>query len=109
MQSTVAKNVTVPIEKSWINYIFLVVPSLLDRASLGLRFLGRDSFGDAEGHVDSTWTIVNVPFDVAIQAKPDCSTAELDSGAKPNRALPGIGHVAAVDVGGRSPAAASIR
>jgi hypothetical protein len=108
MQSTVAKNVTVPIEKSWINYIFLVEPSLLDRASLGLRCLGRDSFGDAEGHVDSTWTIVNAPFDGAIQAKPDCSTAELDSGANPNRALPGIGHVA-VDVGGCSPAAASTR
>ena len=63
-----------------------------------LRFPGRNSFGDTEGHHDSTWTIVNVRFDVAIQAEPDFSTAELDSGAKADRALPGIAHVAAVDL-----------
>src|SRR5207245_5712038 len=71
---------------------------LFARAILGLRFLGRNGFGDTEGHRDSTWTIVNVRFDVAIQTEPDCSAAELDSGAKADRALPGIAHVAAVDV-----------
>jgi hypothetical protein len=91
-------NVTVPIAKSWISYIFLVVPTLFDGARLASRFLGRNSFGDTEGHLDSTGTIVNVRFDVAIQAERDCSAAELDSGAKPYCALPGIAHVAAVDV-----------
>ena len=73
------------------------MPSLFARANLGLRFLGRNSFGDTEGHVDSTWTIANGRFDVAIQTEADCSAAELDSGAKPYHALPGIAHVAAVD------------
>jgi isochorismate hydrolase len=35
---------TVPIAKNWINYIFLVVPSLFARASLALRF---NAFDDA--------------------------------------------------------------
>src|SRR6266852_7944275 len=98
LQSTVANNVTVADCEGWINYIFLVVPGLFARAILGLRFLGRNGFGDTEGHRDSTWTIVTVRFDVAIQTEPDCSAAELDSGAKADRALPGIAHVAAVDV-----------
>jgi hypothetical protein len=68
------------------------------RARLALRFLGRNSFGDTEGHLDSTWMIVNVHFDVAVHAEPDFSTAELDSGAKTDRALSGIAHVAGVDV-----------
>src|SRR4029077_19234465 len=35
---------------------------------------------------------------IAIQRKPNCSAAELDSGAKPYRALPGIAYIAPVDL-----------
>ena len=70
----------------------------LARASLGLWCLGRNNFGDTEGHHDSTWTIANVCFDVTIQMEPDWSAAELDSRTKPDRALPGIGHIASVDL-----------
>jgi hypothetical protein len=88
---------TVPISKGWINYIFLLVPGLDARASLALRSFARDRFGDSEGHHDSTWTIVNVRFDVTIQADPDFSTAELDSRANANRALPGAGNVGVIN------------
>src|SRR5258708_5073500 len=88
---------TVPISKGWINYIFLLVPGLVARASLALRSFARDRFGDAEGHHDSTWTIVNISFDVAIQAEPDFSTAELNSGAKADRAFLGAGNVGIIN------------
>lgn len=71
---------------------------LLARGGLRLRFFGRKNFGDAEGHHDPAGTIVNIRFDIAIQTKPNCSAAELDSWSKPYRALLGISHVDSVDV-----------
>ena len=67
-------------------------------ARLGLRPGGWQNSGDAEGHLDPARAIVNIRFYVAIYAEPDCWAAELDSGAKADRALRGIAHAAAVDV-----------
>ena len=59
---------------------------------------GRQSFGDAEHHLDSVRTIAHVRFHVAIHAEPDSSAAKLNSGAKANSALPGIGYGDTVDL-----------
>jgi hypothetical protein len=52
-------------------------------ATLGLRFPGRQCFGDAEGHLDSTRTIAHICFDVTIHAEPDSPAAKLNSGTRP--------------------------
>ena len=41
---------------------------------------------------------MNIGFDIAIQAEPDFSAAKLNPGAKADRALHGIAHVAAIDL-----------
>src|SRR5882762_11905748 len=63
-----------------------------------LVFLCRQSLGNTEGHPYSARTIPNIRFHVAIQAEPDCSAADLDSGAKAHSALPGIGDGDTVDL-----------
>ena len=55
--------------------------------SLVLWFLSRNSFGDAEGHLDPARAIVNIRFHVAVRAERDCSGAKLDSWAKADRTL----------------------
>lgn len=65
---------------------------------LVLRSFGRKNFGDTEGHDDSAGAIVNIRFNIAIQTKPNCAAAELEPRAKSDRALPGIAHIATVDL-----------